>query len=438
MLADPTLGGVRELLRADAPRTITRFVTSRGWTVHGLRAVQIAYQPERTCLVRYNVRAEDRSGALRRLSVCIETRAEPRPMPDPHSSWVDRYDFPDPVERLDGYQLWHYPYDPSLKSLQDAASGRFVRDALRETPQNALAVSVKATRYRPRRRATLRYELFHGKDAAEARSTLFAKVMRTSRARDALGLAESLTDSRGTLSRLLTRSRLSEPTLRLSLPCATMGGRVLLFDPMPGRSLLQLLLEDRPLPRPERVTKLLDQVGSFERHGITSVAHRHRRSPDEVARSTSDVLLHLAPEVAQSVEAVVTAVDLGSETDRVPRRIVHGDLYEAQIFVTDDFAMGLIDLDDLGVGDPALDAANFTAHLLALAASRPAARQRILAYRGLLRASFLERLDISSDDLAWREALVMMQLAVGPWRTLQADWPRRVVELTAVAARLVA
>ena len=61
---------------------------------------------------------------------------------------------------------------------------------------------------------------------------------------------------------------------------------------------------------------------------------------------------------------------IGWAEESEPREqwIVHGDLYENQVLV-DGESLGLIDLDDLGPGDPLLDAANFSAHLLVLGTS---------------------------------------------------------------------
>jgi hypothetical protein len=90
------------------------------------------------------------------------------------------------------------------------------------------------------------------------------------------------------------------------------------------------------------------------------------------------------------------------------------------------------------LGDPAADAANFLAHLLALALSVPPARDRLLAYRALARTTFMERLGLGPRDLAWREALAMLQLATGPFRVLDPSWPVEVRRRVRLAVRLMA
>jgi aminoglycoside phosphotransferase (APT) family kinase protein len=142
--------------------------------------------------------------------------------------------------------------------------------------------------------------------------------------------------------------------------------------------------------------------------------------------------------VAADAWRIVDAATSAREAEEEPViRPVHGDLYEAQVFVARDFSLGLIDLDDLGPGDPAGDAANFCAHLIALALSVPAAAPRLLAYRELVRDAFLTRLGIAPAALAWREAVAMLLLATGPFRVLDPRWPREVGRRVRLAVRLL-
>jgi hypothetical protein len=96
--------------------------------------------------------------------------------------------------------------------------------------------------------------------------------------------------------------------------------------------------------------------------------------------------------------------------------------------VAADGTLGLVDLDDLGHGDAALDAATLSAHLLLLAEGTPdaAVRARVLAYREEVRTACLKRLDCGEDSLRWREAYRLLLLASGPLRALRPDWPQRV------------
>ncbi|MDZ7727917.1 MAG: phosphotransferase [Dehalococcoidia bacterium] len=134
----------------------------------------------------------------------------------------------------------------------------------------------------------------------------------------------------------------------------------------------------------------------------------------------------LLPDLAGTLAELSTALKSEIAATPVTPAVIHGDLYEGQVMVGADFSLALLDLDDLGMGDPALDAASFCAHLLALADTHPAAAPRILAYRALLRERFLARFDVGERGFAARESLVMLQLASGPFRVLEERWPERV------------
>ncbi|HVW32240.1 MAG TPA: phosphotransferase, partial [Acidimicrobiia bacterium] len=165
----------------------------------------------------------------------------------------------------------------------------------------------------------------------------------------------------------------------------------------------------------------------------TGAADRRRFDPATAvaaARAVARLLPTGAATAGRLAEAVVAWSEAG---DPVPDRYVHGDLYEGQILV-DGSTLGLLDLDDLGPGDPLLDAANFSAHLLVLATGAGPARDRILRYRAELRTAFARTLDAAPADLAWREAYCLLRLATGPFRVLHPEWPARVSMRLALAA----
>lgn len=418
---DPGLPGAGGLLDGDGAGALESFLSARGWELEDARAVQAVYRPGASLIVRYRARARDPSGGTRRPTLCIETRAEPRRSLVPHADFARRYGLADPIEHATPYTVWAFPYDPGLKNLTDAAWGPVARDALSLLGRRPLGVDVRPLNYRARRRAVFRYLCLHGRARFDGgRRVVFAKVMRTDRARR-VEAAAAIAGRRGT-------------GVRLSLPIGNASKNVMLFEPLPGRSLGDLLMRGGRLPAPERICELVSALGRIK--GIDAPSQRHRRSPEEVASRTADLVERLAPEVSAEAGAVVDAVVRGAGRDDMPRTVVHGDLYEAQIFVDVDFSLGLIDLDDMGIGDPALDAANFCAHLLALAMTLPAQKDRILAYRTILKSAFLDALDVAPSAFAWREALVMLQLATGPFRMLHHDWPERVASGVRVAARL--
>jgi hypothetical protein len=414
--SDPGLPGARGLLTGEGHSALEAFLGERGWTLQEARPVQAMYRPGRSCVVRYRALA-DGSRGRRSFVLCAETRANERPPVPVPPGFEERAGLADPVAPAGPYLAWAFPYDPSLPDLPRASWGPAVRDRL-----GADAVSVQALRYRPRRRAVFRYRALRRVRGERRWETGFGKVLPGSKADRARAAAEVLAGG--------------STGIRLSLPAGSLGEHTFLFEPAAGRSLRELLVTGAALPAPARVAALPEALAARAGHTGPEVG-AGRPDPVESARSGVSMIEVLAPGAADDARRVLDAVAEGRLRDPMPARVVHGDLYEAQVFVDRDYSLGLIDLDDLGPGDPASDAANFCAHLLALALSVPAAAGRLSAYRTLVRRAFLDRLDVAPVALAWREALAMLLLATGPFRVLDPRWPAEVGRRVRLAVRLL-
>lgn len=409
---DPGLRGARGLLGSPGLTAVAGFLEDRGWRVEEARPVQALYRPGRSCMVRFRALAEDAGGARRVFSLCAETRARDRSYPDAQDGAAEAAGVPDPVGERDGYHVWAFPYDPELPGLAQAAGGRGVREDLAALGPRPSAVHAEPLRYRPRRRAVFRYRALHrGRGWHRA----YGKVMPLRDVERALRLGRSLRRTR---------------RLHVAPPAATDGDDTVLFDEMPGTSLRDVLTGGGSLPRPERVAALLDDLPAVV--GSADIPP----APDPVARarSAASLIEVLVPEAGPAARRLADAV--AERIDGLPPRVVHGDLYEAQVVVKRDFSLGLVDLDDVALGDPAVDAGSFCAHLVALAVSVPEARSRLLAYRSLVRAAFLDRLGLSPGQLALREGERMLLLAPGPFRTLHPGWPAEVRHRVDLAVRL--
>ncbi|HJV04996.1 MAG TPA: phosphotransferase, partial [Actinomycetota bacterium] len=380
-----------------------------------VRPVQVLYRPGRSCLVRFRSRAEHRDGRRRVFTLCAESRARDRALPPPSATASERADLAEPVGSRDGYRIWAFPYDPGLAGLAEAASGERVRRSLADLGRHHSAVHAEAVRYRPRRRAVFRYRAL-SRDRGRRWDRAYGKVISPADVRRGLGIAASVHGSR---------------RIRLVLPAGRLGEDVLLFDEAPGTSLRDLLVRGGSLPRPERIAALLDELPA----AVGSAELPTAPDPGDRARSAASLVERLVPAAGPGARRVADHVAAAAR--RFSPRVVHGDLYEAQILVGEDFSLSLVDLDDLAIGDPAVDAGSFCAHLVALALSAPSARGRLVAYRSLARAAFLVRLGLSSPELAWREALRMLLLAPGPFRTLHPQWPREVRHRVDLAVRLL-
>jgi phosphotransferase family enzyme len=399
--ADRDLPGAADLLASAGAERVARFLDGRGLEPHRVEPAQAHYRPGRWLAVCFRTAAVDKaSGRPVCPTVTVELRAgEPE-------------------------AVWAFPDDPALPGLVVAVDGRHVRRRLRPRPTD---VVVDRLRYRPRRRAVLRYRLL----GSSGDSVLFGKVLAPRRGRRLLALADALRATGG-------------GPLRLGLPAGRVGPGVLVVPPVPGRALRDLLLGGRRLPSPERLAGLPEALHSrcgpsIGASGPADERGTSRRRVDPAtALCAARVVARLLPAEGCTAGRVAEAVIGCAEESEPPEEwIVHGDLYENQVLVDGD-TLGLIDLDDLGPGDPLLDVANFSAHLLVLGASGPPAGHVILRYRDELRAAFCRRLDADPAALAWREAYCLLRLASGPFRVLHPDWSRRMGDRLALAARALA
>jgi hypothetical protein len=394
---DRDLPDAADLLAGAGARSVVRFLEERGLDPHRVEPAQAHYRPGRSLAICFRTVGVDRSsGRPACLTVTLERRAgEPA-------------------------ALWAFPEDPDLPGLAAAADGCLVRRRLRPRPAD---VTVEPLRYRPRRRAVLRYRLPGGR-------ILFGKVVPPKRARRLLALAHALGGP-------------GDTGLRLALPAGRIAPGAVVLPLLPGSSLRDLLLVGGPLPAPERLAALPE---TLHRHCLPALGWgtaRPTAGPDRgtsrrhvdpgTALCAAQIVARLLPEEACAAGRLAEAVVGWAEASEPPEEwIVHGDLYESQL-VVDGETLGLIDLDDLGPGDPLLDAANFSAHLLLLGASGPPAGEAILRYRQELRGAFCHRFDAAPADLAWREAYCLLRLAAGPFRVLHPDWPRRMAARLALA-----
>jgi hypothetical protein len=380
---DRDLPGAADLLAACGTDRVARFLDERGLEPHRVEPAQAHYRPGRW------------------LTVCFRTAAVERPSGRPLTPTVT-------VECRAGEPsaLWVFPDDPALPGLAAAVDGRVVRRRLRPRPPQFL---VEPLRYRPRRRAVLRYRVGD-------QTVLFGKVLPPGRGR-----------------RLLTLAHVLRPGgLRLALPWGRIAPGALVLPDLPGISLRTLLLAGGPVPAPDRVAGLPAELHQLCRPALSPATGDRptirRRVDAGTALSAAQVVARLLPELGCAAGRLAEAVVACAEEAEPPEEwIVHGDLYENQVLV-DGESFGLLDLDDLGPGDPLLDAANFSAHLLVLGTAGPPGAGTILRYREELRAAFCRRLDADPAALAWRESYCLLRLASGPFRVLHPDWPRRMAD----------
>lgn len=398
--ADPDLARARDLFDpGPSLRLLADYLESRGLDLEVAHPIRAVYWPGRSARVSYRARARAGEGGRRHLTLCVEVRDRPRDSIAVPDGSLDRHGFPDPVEARNGTLIWTLPYDPVLAALPEAVDRRVLRRVLGEDAPAVLAPTIVS--YRAARRAVVRYRIVHPGRAAR---TMFGKVLRDA-----------------PFVRTFTAYRnVARSGLRTARPSSAEGiPGLVLFPQLEGGSLRDRLLAGDPLPAPRRIVDLLGALGSTRWRG-EGRPRRHSRS----ARSTGRLLAHLLPH--RRAETLAVASALAERVDAVaPWAPTHGDLYDAQVFVTRDRSLGLIDLEDAGPGDPLLDAGNMLAHLSALPASVSIVGRRSLAYRALLRRELVAQ-GVPTAELDWREAFCLFLLAPGPFTAASPQWPAQV------------
>jgi hypothetical protein len=123
------------------------------------------------------------------------------------------------------------------------------------------------------------------------------------------------------------------------------------------------------------------------------------------------------PGVGGRLDAIVGQLS-ATTSDRPPTGTVHGDFHEAQLVVDDEAVTGLLDIDDVGPGDPLDDVGALVAHLRFRALT--SGDQRIEAYATAVRGALSVHHDPSDVDR--HVAAVLVGLATGPFRIQQLGW----------------
>lgn len=300
--------------------------------------------------------------------------------------------------------VWRFPGDPALPALPRAFDPAAVEELLAGLgvgPEARAHPELKVRAYRPTRRAVI--------EASAAASRVFLKVLRPRKVAD-LHQRHALLSGAG---------------LPVPRPLGWSDDGLLVLSPLRGTEMRAAVRDDGRIPSPPEVLDLLDrlpaEVSDLPRRPAWSESAEHYASVIGAALPTE---AGRAADLAGAVRDRLA--ERGTGTDPT-----HGDLYEAQIMLTDGRVTGLLDVDSAGPGHRADDLACLVAHLDVLAlVRRPgtvqaayAARMRRLAAE--YAAGFAAapgRRAVDRDDLTARVAGVLLSLATGPHRVQEQGW----------------
>ena len=274
---------------------------------------------------------------------------------------------------------------PQLQELCEPTSASSVLS--RAVGRPVAATKVEIVRHKAGRRCTLRCEIGSGNEV------VFVKTYARPRARD---VHDRL--------RALHAAGVATPPVLGWDPRA----RVVVLGGVQGRSIAPLIRAGD-----HDIGALAADV-LYRLHSADVVLARHHHLDDELLplQQRSESIARQAPELADSAHRCGELALSGREQSwRWRSRPVHRDFYEDQVLAADD-RLVLLDLDDAAMSEPALDVANFLAHLTLLSLRPGAPAAGSLAVARVFRRSYAARdPDLDPDLLAFLTGATLLRLA---------------------------
>lgn len=378
IIEDAFLPSAPHLTGPAAAEVLAPVLAAAGDELLSCRVVQVQYRPQSDLVVRYRCTVR-RDGATTQETVLAGTTVN-----GPHPGAL-----PVEAEAPDGTTLsvgvWKWPFDPILPDLATMVTSHLAEDHLAPLVGGRPALQVVA--YRPTERAVVRVDGPNGR--------VYVKLVPPA----------------STPALVARHERLAEAGLPVPRALAAGAGWIAM-SALDGSTLRDRLKEGRDrLPDPDRYVEVLDLLAAVDLAGAPRVRSRVDDAPHHAAMLGA-VLPDARGRLAEIVDRLATTPSHRSTGT------VHGDLHEAQLVVDDRSVVGLLDIDDVGPGDPLDDVATLVAHLRfrALTSGDP----RIEGYADRVRATVSARHDAAAVDQ--HVAAVLVGLATGPFRIQQAEW----------------
>ena len=302
-------------------------------------------------------------------------------------------------------RVYRYPDDPHLPGLRVAGQADSAHDLLtKHLGVSPWRVRVEPVRYRPGSRAVFRHIAVF-RPARLGSVTFYVRVMRPRR-----------------LDRLLTAADIASSAGFRVPPFLGVWpeGGVVWMSEVPGETVREMIRKGRA-PRPQ---ELLDALaGLWDLHLETGQGH-----PLDLLggfQMTECLLSQLLEDgKPRRLLEQVTAVLRPFARAWQPSGIAHNDFYDDQMLVTPEGKLALVDFEEIGPGDPLVDAANMLAHLRWMAKFGNA-REACKAYRLEFRSAALAYFGCDGGELDIREAYAIFRLSAGPFRQLRRNWAKR-------------
>ncbi|MDQ3443200.1 MAG: phosphotransferase, partial [Chloroflexota bacterium] len=316
------------------------------------------------------------------------------------------------IPELNGL-LQVYPVDYDLKSLARVTDPAWIGDRIgRALSDRSIAVSGQPglIRYKPERKALIRYDLDHA-----PYDRLYGKLHADDRGVHLAVWTTALIDA-----------GVATPPVVVSLP----ERQFIAHAEAVGLPLAALRGSAGYARWMEPLAGSMRELQQVELPGL-----RSHRLADEIAavKETARFLGTIAPRLAIRLDRVTNdiAARLSGVSDLL--HTTHGDFYDDQAVVSGS-CLALIDLDEMRLAHPAIDAGNMLAHLI----SGQDRGDDVAGAAAAFREAVLTRDPALAPNLAAFEAAALLRLAPGPFRRLEPDWPEGIARILTLAEKCLA
>jgi aminoglycoside phosphotransferase (APT) family kinase protein len=379
MIEDPLLPAAAHLTSAAATDVLRPVVAATGGELLSCRTSHVQYRPESDLVVRYRC-------DIRRNGVDdTDTLLAATTIAGPHAGTIP-VEAETPAGDMLSVGVWRWPFDPILVDLTTMVTPHLADAHLHDLVGSDAALEVVA--YRPTERAVVR--------ATGTDREVYVKIVPPA-------VTEALVQRHVTLA----DAGLPVPRVLAS------GVGWIAMEALVGTTLRDRLKNssDR-LPSPDRYRELLEMLSRVDPGDGRPTRSRLADAPHHAS-----MLAAVLPDARGRLDAILEQLT-APPSARSLTSTVHGDLHEAQLVVDDTTVTGLLDIDDVGPGDPLDDVGALVAHLRFRALTSD--DDRIDAYATAVRTAVSRGHDDS--DIDRHIAAVLVGLATGPFRIQQADW----------------
>ncbi|CAN5786761.1 hypothetical protein BH20CHL3_BH20CHL3_05770 [soil metagenome] len=389
--------------------------------IRSCRPRYVRYKPGTSCLRQYDLTLWHGDGQPRTMSAHIKLfeydRAAHQASGQRMARLRERVERLEPGLARDAYLpeinglLQLFPVDYDLRYLSRAANQKTMTGVFRKQlkADRTLAVTgePEAIRYKPERKALLRYELENAPVVV-----LYGRIHSAERVGSVPANTQHLIEAGVRTPPALVTIPKHNFVAHAGFPGVQLAG-------MRGSEAYEAWMS--PLAASLRHFQSVD-IPSLKDHRLADEASLIRR--------TSDWLAEIAPHFSARLRRIGDEIATRFLNMDDQQRTGHGDFYDDQALVSDG-GLTIIDLDELRRAHPLLDAGNMLAHLTSgedLGEDVGAAREAFLA-------ETLRHMPYTGADLAVFEASALLRLAPGPFRRLEPDWPDGIDRILSLVER---